>query len=515
MSVWEVEDRDGIIVAAHNNPPMNYFIGASAAGLAEMLPRWREPDVRVVILTGAIPDRYITHYSVEELVDLAEDREDLIRRSYDLIYGWHTLLQSLSYLDKPIIAAMTGDTGGGGLELSLNCDIRIMQRGDYLLGFPEASLGHPHGHRVAAARAGDRPQPGPRLPAAQPLRDPRGRARAGDRQRAADDARARALEVAERLRTNSAVALTAAKRSVVRGANLPMQEGLRVEAEEWLKTIVTDEAIDAMRDYVARRSTSGATGCATTVPGRSRAWPRAADALAPGRRRRRTYPGPMPELPEVERARALIAERALGRRIAAVDDTDTYVCRPHQPGELAAAFTGRTLSAANRRGKAMWIETDDGEGPILGLHLGMAGRIVVDDRAEGDPAPSDGNPSWDRFTLHFEDGGALTLRDKRRLGRACSTRASRRSGPTRARSPATPSASASAAATRRSRRGSWTRRSSPGSATCSPTRRSGARDCPPCPGAARSTTTSSTACAASCAPRSARPSGSAASTRAS
>ncbi|UGS35415.1 Fpg/Nei family DNA glycosylase [Capillimicrobium parvum] len=126
----------------------------------------------------------------------------------------------------------------------------------------------------------------------------------------------------------------------------------------------------------------------------------------------------MPELPEVERARALIAERALGRRIAAVDDTDTYVCRPHQPGELAAAFTGRTLSAANRRGKAMWIETDDGEGPILGLHLGMAGRIVVDDHAEGDPAPSDGNPSWDRFTLHFEDGGALTLRDKRRLGRA-------------------------------------------------------------------------------------------------
>ena len=66
----------------------------------------------------------------------------------------------------------------------------------------------------------------------------------------ADDARARAIEVAERLRTNSAVALTAAKRSVVRGANLPMQEGLRVEAEEWLKTIVTDEALAAMKSYV-------------------------------------------------------------------------------------------------------------------------------------------------------------------------------------------------------------------------------------------------------------------------
>ena len=31
----------------------------------------------------------------------------------------------------------------------------------------------------------------------------------------------------------------------------------------------------------------------------------------------------MPELPEAERARALIAERALGREIAAVEDSDT------------------------------------------------------------------------------------------------------------------------------------------------------------------------------------------------
>jgi enoyl-CoA hydratase/carnithine racemase len=234
MSVWDVEERDGIIVAAHNNPPMNYFVGESASGLAEMLPRWREPDVRVVIITGAIPDRYITHYSVEELVDLAEDREDLIRRSYDLIYGWHGLLQSLSYLDKPIIAAMTGDTGGGGLELSLNCDIRIMQRGDYLLGFPEASLGILTGtgsqlleRAIGRSRALD-------FLLRSRYVTPEGALELGIVNELADDARARALEVAERLKTNSAVALAAAKRSVVRGANLPMQEGLRVEAEEWL-----------------------------------------------------------------------------------------------------------------------------------------------------------------------------------------------------------------------------------------------------------------------------------------
>jgi formamidopyrimidine-DNA glycosylase len=114
----------------------------------------------------------------------------------------------------------------------------------------------------------------------------------------------------------------------------------------------------------------------------------------------------MPELPEVERARQTL-ESALGRTIVAVDDRDSYVCRPHPPGELNAALTGHTLASAHRRGKFMWLETDDG--PALGLHLGMAGRIVVD--------PEDSS-RWDRFALEFADGGRLVLRDKRRLGRA-------------------------------------------------------------------------------------------------
>jgi formamidopyrimidine-DNA glycosylase len=125
----------------------------------------------------------------------------------------------------------------------------------------------------------------------------------------------------------------------------------------------------------------------------------------------------MPELPEVERARALIEAGALGRRIIAVDDHDTYVCRPHAPGEIAGALTGAMLTAAHRRGKSMWVETD--RGVVLGLHLGMAGRIVVDGQEAGDPKPANPDqPIWDRFRLDFADGGFLVLRDKRRLGRA-------------------------------------------------------------------------------------------------
>ena len=114
----------------------------------------------------------------------------------------------------------------------------------------------------------------------------------------------------------------------------------------------------------------------------------------------------MPELPEAERARqTLIA--ALGRRIAAVDDRDIYVARPHSPGEIDDALSGHEFVTAHRRGKFLWMQTNDG--PTLGLHLGMAGSIIVDP-----DAPS----RWDRFTVEFEDGGSFVLRDRRRLGRA-------------------------------------------------------------------------------------------------
>src|SRR3954462_5140557 len=116
----------------------------------------------------------------------------------------------------------------------------------------------------------------------------------------------------------------------------------------------------------------------------------------------------MPELPEAERARQQI-ERALDREIVAVDDRDTYVCRPHPAAGTAAPLPGRGLVAGPGRGKFLWAETD-GDGPELGLHLGMAGRIVVDE----DEAPR----RWARFALEVADGARMALRDRRRLGRA-------------------------------------------------------------------------------------------------
>jgi formamidopyrimidine-DNA glycosylase len=134
----------------------------------------------------------------------------------------------------------------------------------------------------------------------------------------------------------------------------------------------------------------------------------------------------MPELPEVESARAVIERLGLRRRIIDVDDSDSYVCRPHVPGEIRHALLGGELVSAMRQGKSMWCQADPSlESIILGIHLGMSGKIVIagadgtevdgGDYWEGRRQP--GDYRWARFTVTFDDGGRLMLVDPRRLGR--------------------------------------------------------------------------------------------------
>ncbi|MBR7744636.1 hypothetical protein KC207_15170 [Phycicoccus sp. BSK3Z-2] len=134
----------------------------------------------------------------------------------------------------------------------------------------------------------------------------------------------------------------------------------------------------------------------------------------------------MPELPEVESARAVIERSALHRTITDVDDSDSWECRPHPPGEIRDALVGHRLTAAHRRGKSIWCELG-GDAPPLGIHLGMSGRILVvgpegedeggDYQGSGRRRPRRRKEEWYRFTLTFEGGGRMRLLDPRRLGR--------------------------------------------------------------------------------------------------
>ena len=131
----------------------------------------------------------------------------------------------------------------------------------------------------------------------------------------------------------------------------------------------------------------------------------------------------MPELPEVEEYRQLLVAAGVGRRIAGIEADDAwYLKRGLDAASARAALVGRRLVAARRRGKLLVADTAGqrgSPGPVLGLHFGMSGRLVIDGRSPIDRllyAPAGAEARWDRFVLHFADGGDLRMRDPRRLG---------------------------------------------------------------------------------------------------
>lgn len=124
----------------------------------------------------------------------------------------------------------------------------------------------------------------------------------------------------------------------------------------------------------------------------------------------------MPEGLEVELYRRA-AGAALGRPIARIDlPVPAYVRGGHDPVEISTVLVGDAFTAARRRGKLLLLDAASG---VLGLRFGMTGRLIVDGHAAIERleyASDRDDPSWDRLVVTFGDGGALRLRDQRRLG---------------------------------------------------------------------------------------------------
>ena len=85
----------------------------------------------------------------------------------------------------------------------------------------------------------------------------------------------------------------------------------------------------------------------------------------------------MPELPEVEVVRLGLERGVAGRTIATVEVGHPRAVRRHVAGaaDFAARLEGRTVTAAARRGKYLWLPLDDGT--ALSGHLGMSGQLLV------------------------------------------------------------------------------------------------------------------------------------------
>ena len=110
----------------------------------------------------------------------------------------------------------------------------------------------------------------------------------------------------------------------------------------------------------------------------------------------------MPELPEVESLRRMLARRVVGRKILR---TRTLLPRIVRQGRLGN-LVGRTFTSVARYGKFLCFDTDDRL--KLFVHLRMTGGLLW----EGD---LDGIPSHIRAVICFDDD-RLLYRDVRTLG---------------------------------------------------------------------------------------------------
>ena len=92
----------------------------------------------------------------------------------------------------------------------------------------------------------------------------------------------------------------------------------------------------------------------------------------------------MPELPEVEVVRRGLAAHVLDHQVHAVEVRHPRAVRRQAQGSsyFESVLTGRTLTGTGRRGKFLWLVTDDPD-LVLAAHLGMSGQFRVDSASGG------------------------------------------------------------------------------------------------------------------------------------
>jgi len=144
----------------------------------------------------------------------------------------------------------------------------------------------------------------------------------------------------------------------------------------------------------------------------------------------------MPELPEVETVRRGLAPHLVGARLSQVEARRPDLRIPLPEG-FVQRLTGKHVTALERRGKYLLMQT--GDGPTVIMHLGMSGRFTIHERrpqSAGHPAPIQPTPiqpgvfvhaaapaqsalvsgPHDHIVFHTDAETAIVYTDHRRFG---------------------------------------------------------------------------------------------------
>jgi len=117
-----IEETDGVVKLTLNRPDkLNALNMETYVELGKVLDRLENnSNFKALVVTGA-GRAFCAGGDIRELVKVTESIDAAQKR---LTFS-HSLMGRMKNLRQPIIAAINGDTIGGGLSLALNCDLRI------------------------------------------------------------------------------------------------------------------------------------------------------------------------------------------------------------------------------------------------------------------------------------------------------------------------------------------------------------------------------------------------------
>ena len=119
MAEVETQRDEGVMTITLNRPDvLNAFDRAMQDGFRAALKEARDPEVRVVVLTGA-GRGFCVGQDLKEFREGAGDLAERLRTTYN------RNVLALRSLEKPVIAAVNGPAAGAGLALAAACDIRV------------------------------------------------------------------------------------------------------------------------------------------------------------------------------------------------------------------------------------------------------------------------------------------------------------------------------------------------------------------------------------------------------
>jgi enoyl-CoA hydratase len=248
MSVQLTRQDEFALITLNRQEALNALSSAVLRELAQAFDEVAVSDARALIVTGAGAKAFCAGADIKELVG-----RSLTEQRRDAAFG-QAVLARLDTLPMPSVAAINGYAFGGGLELALACTFRIAAP-TAKMGLPEIKLGLIPGYggtqrlprAVGEARALEMIMCGRTVDAEEALR-------IGLVHRISEgDPVETALAFARGFGGFGLPALRLARDAVKRALEVPLHEGLNIEADLNTLAFQTQDAIEGMSAFMEKR----------------------------------------------------------------------------------------------------------------------------------------------------------------------------------------------------------------------------------------------------------------------